>query len=98
MVDNVLLLENINIIIGRLIEKHRTLCRLRQSDVASRCGLSRTYLSDVERGLRNLSVGSLYRIAMALNVRPSEILVQVEDRVEKNNITKSGSSDGSFPL
>ncbi len=36
--------------------------------------LDRTYISGIERGLRNVSLVNIERLAVALNVRPSELL------------------------
>ncbi|MDD2933919.1 MAG: helix-turn-helix transcriptional regulator [Methylotenera sp.] len=36
--------------------------------------LDRTYISGIERGLRNLSLINLERLALALNVEPAELL------------------------
>ncbi len=36
--------------------------------------LDRTYISGIERGLRNVSLINLERLAIALNVEPAELL------------------------
>ena len=36
--------------------------------------LDRTYISGIERGLRNVSLINLERLAIALNTEPSELL------------------------
>jgi transcriptional regulator with XRE-family HTH domain len=45
-----------------------------QADVAHAAGLHPTYVSGIESGRRNASVLSLYAIAVALGVAPSELL------------------------
>jgi transcriptional regulator with XRE-family HTH domain len=47
---------------------------LSQEDLADRAGLHRTYLSGVERGVRNPTVTVLEKIAKALKVKPSSLL------------------------
>lgn len=37
-------------------------------------GLDRTYISGIERGLRNVSLINLERLAIALDVAPAELL------------------------
>lgn len=49
-----------------------------QEDLAERAGLHRTYISDVERGLRNVSIDNIGRIAAALDVQPSTLLAEAE--------------------
>ena len=46
---------------------------LSQEDVAERAGIHVTYLSGIERGRRNPSVKSLYRIAKALDIPVREM-------------------------
>ena len=47
---------------------------LSQEQLAFEAGLHRTYVSSVERGLRNISIDNIERLAKALGVRPSELL------------------------
>ncbi len=47
---------------------------LSQEALAFECGLHRTYISGVERGVRNPTVLVLEKIAMALDVPPSRLL------------------------
>ncbi|ARP44653.1 Regulatory protein MunI (plasmid) [Geobacillus thermodenitrificans] len=44
-----------------------------QEELAFRCGLHRTYISDIERGTRNVSLENIERIAHALNVPPKDL-------------------------
>jgi transcriptional regulator with XRE-family HTH domain len=43
-----------------------------QEDLAGAAGLDRTYISHLERGLRNPSLLHLQRLARALGVKPAE--------------------------
>lgn len=45
-----------------------------QEEFAEDCGLHRTYISGVERGVRNPTVLVLAKIAKALKVAPSRLL------------------------
>jgi len=45
-----------------------------QEQLAFDCGLHRTYVSGVERGLRNPTVTVLEKLAMGLDVSPSKLL------------------------
>lgn len=52
-------------------ERVRELRRARgvsQEDFADSCGVHRTYMSGIERGLRNISIESLVKIARGLEV------------------------------
>lgn len=46
---------------------------LSQEQLAERADLDRTYISGVERGVRNLSLNSVVRIAKALKTSASEL-------------------------
>ena len=45
-----------------------------QEELADRSGLHRTYISGVERGVRNPTLTVLDKIATALNVTPAELV------------------------
>lgn len=45
-----------------------------QEDLAFSSGLHRTYISDVERATRNISIDNIEKIAHALDVSPIELL------------------------
>ncbi len=47
---------------------------LSQEQLGLISGLDRTYISGIERGLRNVSLINLERLAIALNVVPAELL------------------------
>lgn len=50
---------------------------LSQEELADLCGLHRTYISDIERGLRNVSIDNIERIANGLGVTPSQLLERI---------------------
>ena len=51
---------------GMAIRRHRELLRLSQEELALRAGIDRTYISGVERGVRNPTLEVMQRIARAL--------------------------------
>jgi transcriptional regulator with XRE-family HTH domain len=60
--------------VGQNIRDARQSIELSQEKFAQVCKLDRTYISDVERGERNISLLNLRKIALALNVPPSELM------------------------
>ncbi|MBY0254294.1 helix-turn-helix domain-containing protein [Methylobacterium brachiatum] len=48
--------------------------RLSQDALADLCEIDRTYISGIERGLRNLSIDNLERLAMALRLEPWQLI------------------------
>ncbi len=60
--------------VGLNLRKFRLERGLSQEALAFDCGLHRTYISGVERGVRNPTVLVLEQIAMALKVPSSRLL------------------------
>jgi len=54
--------------VGAIIRDHRRSCGLTQEQVAEIAGMNVTYLSDVERGKRNVSLINLARLAKAFGL------------------------------
>jgi transcriptional regulator with XRE-family HTH domain len=54
------------IALGKNIRRRRTALKLSQQRLAATAHLDRSYLSDIERGTRNLSLFCVVRIAKAL--------------------------------
>ena len=50
---------------------------LSQEAFASLCGLDRTYISGIERGVRNVSLVNLHVLAKALDLSLSELMSEV---------------------
>lgn len=50
---------------------------LSQEALADRAGIHRTYLGSVERGERNIAIDNICRIAWALGVQPSDLLIEM---------------------
>jgi len=57
---------DIRIRFGRAIRRIREEQEINQEEAAERCGLHRTYYSGVERGVRNVSLVNLEKIAKGL--------------------------------
>ena len=64
--------------LGVAVRYHREKHGLTQEQLAERADLHRTYVSDIERGSRNLSLDSMYAIATALQVSLSTLLAAAE--------------------
>lgn len=63
---------------GFAVKVRREELGLTQEDLADLAGIHRTYLSDVERGTRNLSLVNIERLAEALALPMSELFRLVE--------------------
>jgi transcriptional regulator with XRE-family HTH domain len=63
---------------GYAVKARREALGLTQEDLAERAGIHRTYLSDVERGARNVCLVNVERVAAALTLPLSELFRLVE--------------------
>jgi transcriptional regulator with XRE-family HTH domain len=68
---------DIRIRFGRAIRRLREEQHLNQEEAAERCGLHRTYYSGVERGIRNVSLRNIEKIAKGLKKGLPEIFGRV---------------------
>ncbi|MDC6467596.1 helix-turn-helix transcriptional regulator [Flavobacteriaceae bacterium] len=59
---------------GIKIKQLRTEKGLSQEKLALNAGLDRTYLPSIEKGERNVSLEVIKKLALALNVKPSELI------------------------
>ena len=65
---------------GRSLRSLRKRSHLSQEALAEAAGLSRNYISDIERGVRNPGLLALVSLAKALRVPLRELLGEVEPK------------------
>ena len=63
---------------GFAVRNRREELGLTQEDLADKAGIHRTYVSDIERGSRNVSLVNIERLASALALRLGELFGRVE--------------------
>ena len=68
---------DIRIRFGRAIRRIREELGINQEEAADRCGLHRTYYSGIERGVRNVSLVNIEKIAKGLKKSLSDLFVRV---------------------
>ncbi len=66
-------MSNVRELFGKMVRTLRTAKGISQEGLAFTCGLHRTYISDIERGTRNISIDNIQKIASALNVNPKDL-------------------------
>lgn len=64
--------------VGQAVRRVRGQRQWSQEQLAAEALLHRTYISDIERGVRNASLTSLVRIADALEVKLSRLIAIAE--------------------
>ena len=64
---------DIRIRFGRAIRRIRAEQEINQEEAAERCGLHRTYYSGIERGVRNVSLVNIEKVAKGLKTGLPEL-------------------------
>jgi transcriptional regulator with XRE-family HTH domain len=70
--------ERVKAAFGAAIRKFRVASGHSQEALAELAGIHRTYVGDVERGERNVSIVNMVRLADALDVTLSSIVLEME--------------------
>ena len=71
-------------IVGLAIARQRKRKKVSQEVLSGLSDIGRTHLSAIERGERKPTLETLYRISVALNVKMSDIILDIErNMVEK---------------
>ena len=70
--------------VGKAIRRLRKERGLSQEVLSGLAGIARTHLTMIENGTKQANFETLWRIAGALNMRPSELVAQIEAQVELN--------------
>ncbi|MGN1442854.1 MAG: helix-turn-helix domain-containing protein [Acutalibacteraceae bacterium] len=70
-------------IVGDAICKIRRSKKVSQDVLSGLAGIGRTHLSAIERGERKPTLETLYRISIALNMKMSDIVLEIERELDK---------------
>ena len=69
-------------IIGCVLKEIRKKSGLTQEQLSGLAALDRTHYSKLERGLRSPTIETLFKIAQALEIKPHEIIMLIEDKIK----------------
>ncbi len=73
-------------VFGKVVRKRRRELGLSQEDLGFRSGLHRTYISEIERGLKSPSLRAVFAIAEALDTTASTLILQAEKKAAAESI------------
>jgi len=73
---------NLQKIFGKVIKRLRTERNLSQEALALNAEIDRTYISDIEKGERNISINVAFKLANALQISFSELIKEIESHGE----------------
>ena len=64
-----------------MIRKMRTQKHMTQELLSGFAGIARSHLSMIENGTKQANVDTLWRIAQALDIKPSQLVAAIEDEI-----------------
>ncbi|MGQ8336303.1 helix-turn-helix domain-containing protein [Sunxiuqinia sp. A32] len=65
-------------IFGKVLRDLRIERKISQEKLAEYCDLDRTYISLLERGLRQPTISTIFKLAQALDLSPTDFIHRVE--------------------
>jgi transcriptional regulator with XRE-family HTH domain len=69
---------DISLIFGEILRRHRSLKNLSQEELADRAGVDRTFVSRLERGIRQPTITTLIGLGQALGVSAADLAGEAE--------------------
>ncbi len=73
--------------LGEVINARRKRLKLTQDDLAAESGVNRAFISNIEQGRRNPSIGAVASIAKGLRTRVSKMLAKCEECMQNEKKT-----------
>lgn len=70
-------------LVGQIIQRKREQKKLSQEVISGLAGIGRTHLSAIERGERKPTLETFFKIAEALNTRPSVLMAEIEEEMNR---------------
>lgn len=74
-----LLIEIDNITIGKVLKELRIAKKSSQEEISARSSLDRTYISMLERNIKQPTITTIFLLASALEIQPSEFVKKIEE-------------------
>ncbi len=65
-------------IFGSILKRHRMLANVSQEELAFQAGVDRTYISRLERGVRQPTITTLIGLGAALGIPAAELVSETE--------------------
>ncbi len=78
-------MEKPEIVFGRVLRQFRKNSNFSQEKLSQESGLDRTYISLLERGLRQPTLTTLLKLGAALGVSTADLVAKVEVSMNENN-------------
>jgi transcriptional regulator with XRE-family HTH domain len=78
---------------GQILREYRKKANLSQEKLAQESDLDRTYISLLERGLRQPSIKTVFKLSTALKIPSTEIISALETMVNENPENRISDSE-----
>ncbi|WP_300447388.1 helix-turn-helix transcriptional regulator [uncultured Oscillibacter sp.] len=72
-------------VVGQVIRKLRKEKKISQDVLSGFAGIARTHLTMIENGSKQPNFETIWKIAMALDLRPSELVSFMETEIERRD-------------
>ena len=73
-----------NFAVGKAIRDLRKEKGISQDVLSGFAGIARTHLTRIENGTKQANFETLWKIALALDIRPSELVARIEEEIENH--------------
>ena len=73
-----------NFAVGKVIRDLRKEKGISQDVLSGFAGIARTHLTMIENGTKQAKFVTLWKIALALDIRPSELVARIEEEIENH--------------
>ena len=73
-----------NFAVGKAIRDLRKEKGISQDVLSGFAGIARTHLTMIENGTKQANFEMLWKIALALDIRPSELVARIEEEIENH--------------
>lgn len=73
--------EQVAAAFGRILREQRNSTELSQEQLALNADVDRTFVSQMERGIRQPTLTTLFKLARALEVQPSTLVSRTEKQL-----------------
>jgi transcriptional regulator with XRE-family HTH domain len=70
--------EQISTVFGQVLREQRISRDLSQEELALAADVDRTFVSQMERGIRQPTITTLIKLAGALGIQPSTLIIRME--------------------
>ena len=68
-------------VFGQVLREIRTERGISQEKLAEYCEMDRSYMSELERGLKKPSIVTIFKLSKALEINPHDFIKMVENRL-----------------